>query len=42
MCNAINSIGNKYALFAVLSLARLRSWGLNWKLGGKVLFCSEL
>ena len=40
--NTTNTISNKPALFEVENLARLRSWGLDWKLDGNVLFTSEL
>ena len=40
--NKPNTISNKPALFEVESLARLGSWGLDWKLDGNVLFTSEL
>ena len=42
MHNTTNTISNKPALFEVGSLARLGSWGLDWKLDGNVLFTSEL
>jgi len=40
MCSTTNTISNNPAVFAVVSLARLGSWGLDWKLGGNVLFSS--
>ena len=42
MYNTTNNIHSKPALLAVVSLGCLGSWGMDWKLGGNVLFSPEL